>query len=138
MSTEQTAIDQADFDEMSMIAEQHTKKVENVICSDVMELEEARARIIELEAHCEIFMDMARSHKQSFMEDGYLNEAVQIQELIDSTPAQSLIEVKAKAIEDAQEAIEETWFRIRGDKGTSEEVNLVRRFLTYANKLRNK
>ncbi len=44
----------------------------------------------------------------------------------------------ANVVREAQQAVEDTWFRKRGDKGTSEEVNLVRMFLTYADQLEAK
>ncbi len=59
----------------------------------------------ELKAHLAIFIDMAKSHKQSFIDDGYLHEAIQIQELIDSIPKQSLAEIQGKAAIDYENSL---------------------------------
>lgn len=111
MSIEQTAVDQADFDEMSMIAEQHEKKEDDVTCSDVIELEEARVRIVELElerdelkANCEVIMGHLYQLSSRLGNGNSLDNSISngiVVKALEQTPKQSLAEIQAKAIEDA-------------------------------------
>ena len=52
-------------------------------CEGTRKLAEAEQKIKELEGHIGLLIDMGKAHRNFFAEEGYLDEYVQIQELLD-------------------------------------------------------